>query len=77
MLAALAEGVKGLTLSRSLDQSLSEEVNDIESEGLTSFPGIATASWMKIAMSKNEIGIPFCEKASGSFDLKLAMSTEK
>ena len=77
MLAALAEGAKGLTLSRSLDQSLTEEVNDIEPEGLTSFPGIAIASWVKIAMSKNEIGIPFCEEASGSFDLKLAMSTER
>ena len=67
MLAALAEGAKGLTLSRSRDQSLSEGVNEIESEGLTSFPGIAIASWVKIAMSKSEIGIPFCEKTREGF----------
>ena len=32
-LAALAEGAKGLTLSRSRDQSESIEVKEIESEG--------------------------------------------
>ena len=55
----------------------SVQQNEIESEGGPGFPGIAVASWVKIAMSKSEIGIPFCEKASGSFDLIFAMCTKK
>jgi len=77
MLAALAEGAKGLTLSRSRDQSESIEVKEIESEGLVTLGGIAVASWVKIAMSKSELGIPFCEKASGSLDLIFAMCAKK
>ena len=50
-------------MSRSRGQPLSEEVKGIEPAGLTSFPGIAVASWVGIAMSKEGIGIPFCEVA--------------
>ena len=66
-----------MTLSRSRDQSLSEEVDDIDSEGLVSFPGIATASWVEIAMSKNKIGIPFCEVAKESLVLLFAVCADK
>ena len=65
--AALAEGPKDLTLSRSLDQSDSEETNEI-SASAEAFPAVTCESRAKRTIRVMEANIAPRAKLNGEYD---------